>query len=83
MIKECSEEEEVGDIGRLYTTLKRIGLKDMKKGRQETKVTTAEFRDHFSKVSKDRFKNDPQFIEEVVNSTQDLRGTEKAAEWSV
>ena len=62
--------------------MKRIGLKEVKKGRQETKVTTAKFRDHCSKVSKDRFENDPQFIEEVVSSTQDLRGSEKAAEWS-
>ena len=31
---------------------------------------------------RDRFENDPQFIEEVVSETQDLRGTALAEEWS-
>ena len=82
VIGECNQAEEVGDIGRLYKTLRRIGMKEVKKGREETNISTAGFKVHFSKVSKDRFENDPQFIEEVVSETQDLRGTELAAEWS-
>ena len=34
VIRECSQAEEMGDVGRLYRTLKSIGLKGMKKGKQ-------------------------------------------------
>ena len=54
----------------------------MKKAPVETKITTVEFRNHFSKVSKDRFENDPSVLEEAVEEAEDLRGTEKAKVWS-
>ena len=57
-------------------------MKEVKKGKQETNITTEGFKEHFSKVSRDRFENNPQFIEEVVSATQDLRGSALAGVWS-
>ena len=45
------------------------------------KFTTEEFKEHFSKVSKDRFENDPAEIDEAVAEAEDLRGVEKARIW--
>ena len=78
---ECAEAEAVGNAGRLYRGLKKIGLKDMKKDKEETKITTEEFKNHFMKVSEERFENDPQEIEETVDLVEDLRENEKAKEW--
>ena len=53
----------------------------MKKDNEETKITTEEFKNHFMKVSEERFENDPQDIEETVDLVEDLRENEKAKEW--
>ena len=65
----------------MYRGLKKIGLKDMKKDKEETKITTEEFRNHFMKASEMRFENDPQDIEETMDLAEDLRENEKAKEW--
>ena len=64
---ECKDAEDVGDIGGLYRGLRKIGLKDVKKAPVETKLTTVEFRNHFSNVSKDRFEEDPAVLEAAVH----------------
>ena len=45
----------------------------MKKALVETKITTVEFRNHFSKVSKDRFEIDPKVLEEAVEGRKKRR----------
>ena len=60
VVADCVKAEEVGDAGSLYRNLKKIGLRDVKTGKQETKLTTEQFRDHFKKVSEDRFEMIPR-----------------------
>ena len=43
-----------------------------------TNVTANEFKDHFQRVSCERYEVDPTVIEGVVNGVRDLRGTAEA-----
>ena len=81
VIGECVRAEEVGDTGGLYRGLKKMGMRDVKKAKQDTKITTPEFRDHFKRVSDERFENAPQDIEAAVRRVRDRRGEPASVEW--
>ena len=77
VLNECVAAEEKGDIGGLYRGLKKLGVRDMKKDTGGTKLTTEEFRNHFKKVSEERFENKPEEIE------ADFREGEEAERWRI
>ena len=81
-MSECVRVEKVGDSGSLYRGLKKLGLRDVTTAKKDTKLTTEKFREHFKKVSNDRFENDPAEIERAVERCEDLRGTEESKWWS-
>ena len=45
-----------------------------------TNITTDEFKQHFQAISKDRFENNPEDIEETVNMIDDISQTDRAKE---
>ena len=81
VLGECESAEQRGDIGGLYRRLKKLGVRDMKKDMKGTNVTTPQFRDHFKRVSEEKFENLPEDIERVVDMAEDLRHGEEAQEW--
>ena len=81
IISKCKEAGEKGEFGTVYKTLRELGKRDWKGPEQTTKITTAEFKTHFEKVSKDRFENTPEEIDKVVDEVIDISRTEKAGEW--
>ena len=82
IIVECREAGERGDSGTVYRTLRDLGKRGMTKATDTTNLTTAQFKDHFSSISKDRFENPPHEIEEIVNQVKDISETEVAKRWS-
>ena len=66
----------------MYRTLRDLGKRGMTKATDTTNLTTAQFKDHFSSISKDRFENPPHEIEEIVNQVKDISEMEVAKRWS-
>ena len=83
IIKECQEAGEKGDSGTLYKTLKKLGTRGFKTAPETTTITKEEFKDHFQRISKDRFENDPEIIFEAVDKMEDLRDNEEARRWAI
>ena len=83
ILTECESAEQRGDVGGLYRGLKKMGLRGMKKEMQGTSLTTEQFRNHFKKVSEEKFENRPEDIEKAVDMAEDLRNGEEAEEWRV
>ena len=81
IISKCKEAGEKGEYGTVYRTLRELGKRDWKGPEQTTTITTDQFKEHFQKVSRDRFENTPEEIDEVVNEVVDISRTEKANEW--
>ena len=81
IINECKDAGERGDSGKMFKTLKKLGTKNIKKDTNTTNINTNQFREHFKKVSCERFENTPEEIDETVRRVRDLRGTEKADQW--
>ena len=77
VIEECSEACEEGKMGKMYKALNELGRRGMK-AQEGTNVTVGEFKEHFQRVSCERYEIDPGVIEEVVAGTKDLRGTAEA-----
>ena len=78
---ECESAEQRGDTGGLFWGLKKLGLRGMKKEKKGTSISTAQFCDHFKKVSEVKFENRPEDIEKAVDLLEDLRSGEEAEEW--
>ena len=70
-----------GDQGAMYKALRQLGKRGMKKVSASTTITRDGFKDHFSKVSAERFENTPEEIELAVQETVDLRGDPRTMEW--
>ena len=81
-IRECQEAEGRGDSGKMYKVLKDLGRRDWKGPTDSTTITKEEFREHFKKVSEERFENTPDEIERAVNRVTDISNTDRAREWS-
>ena len=73
------EASETGKIGKMYKNLRRLGGRDKPAGRSTT-VTVKDFKEHFERVSKDRYEEDPRVVNEAVGKATDLRGDPKARE---
>ena len=81
ILEECNAAGERGDSGLMYKTLKKLGSRNIKQETNTTNIKTEEFREHFKKVSEERFENSPEEIEEVAKRIKDISDTEKAKEW--
>jgi hypothetical protein len=81
-IRECQEAEGRGDSGKMYQVLKDLGKREWKGQTDSTTLTKEDFREHFKKVSEQRFENTPEEIERAVDKVTDISGTDKAREWS-
>ena len=77
VIEECREACEEGKMGRMYKTLENLGRRGMK-AQEGTNVTVSEFKEHFQRVSCERYEVDPGVIEEIVGKVEDLRGSAEA-----
>ena len=77
----CEGASSRGDLGGMYKSLRTLGSRGVKKVKTGTTITKEEFRDHFKKVSEDRFENLPEDMERVVDRAPDLREHEKTKGW--
>ena len=78
-IRECELACVQGRVGDMYKCLRKIGMR----GRPAAKGTTVnanEFKEHFERVSKDRYEEEPSMIVETVNRAKDLRMDVRAQE---
>ena len=78
-INECEEACAEGRVGDMYKCLRKIGMRGKPAGRGTT-VTAKEFKEHFERVTKDRYEESPRVIEEAVGRARDLRMDERAIE---
>ena len=64
-------------MGKMYKMLNDLGRRGAKP-REGTNVTVNEFKEHFQRVSCERYEVDPGVIESVVEGARDLKGTVEA-----
>ena len=76
VLKESESAEQRGNVGSLYRSLRKLGLRGVK-----TSLTTGQFKEHLMKVSEERFENLPEDIEKAVDTAKDMRQGEEALEW--
>ena len=78
MVENAKEAEQTGNIRKLYQTLRRIGVKDASSIEDEF-FSPEEFKEHFSKVSEDRFERP---VNEILNTAEktSLRDDARAKE---
>ena len=79
-IEECKEACERGRMGDMYKVLRVIGRKSWKKAPVSTSITASEFKEHFERVSEERYEREPGEIRATVERACDLRMDEKARE---
>ena len=82
IIQECKEAGESYNTSQMYKSLKKLGTRGQTKSSATTKLTKDDFKVHFSKISANRFENNPEEIDEVVNKINDIRNTEEARTWN-
>ena len=70
-----------GDSGLMYKTLKLLGKRGIKEVKKTNTITKEAFKDHFSKVSAERFENPPEEIEKAVEGAEDLRNDPRTDGW--
>ena len=78
----CENAGERGDTFEVYKNLKKLGGRGLTKTAATTNLTKEEFKEHFQKVSKDRFENTPEEIDRIVNEVEDISQTDEAKMWS-
>ncbi|KAI8486755.1 hypothetical protein Bbelb_355030 [Branchiostoma belcheri] len=78
-IRECKEACETGKIGQMYKLLKQVGTKGRKAPNSWT-IEVKDFKEHFERVSRERYEEAPSVLEGVIERVNDLRGTAKAYE---
>ena len=78
-IKECQEACDRGRVGEMYKLLRTIGRKNLKEP-ASVQITAEEFKEHFERVSKERYEVEPSVIRNAIEGVRDHRGDEKAIE---
>ena len=68
----CENAANRGDLGTLCKSLRELG---------ERGVTKEEFREHFTRVSVERFENLPEAVERVLDRETDLRSDDRTRGW--
>ena len=78
-ITECKEACERGRIGDMYKILREVGAKDAKAA-QSVNIGLNDFKEHFERVSRERYEVEPRVIQEVIENARDLREDDRANE---
>ena len=78
IIEECKTAGERGETGAVYKLLKRLGQRGERQAPVSTTLTKEDFQQHFMQVSKDRFENTPEDIDDMVSKIEDVFMTDKA-----
>ena len=78
-IGECREASESGRIGDMYKCLRKLGTRGSKAVRG-CMITAQEFKEHFERVSSERYEEEPGVIQGVIGRVGDLRGNDRARE---
>lgn len=82
ILTNCENAGERGDTFEVYKNLKKLGGRGLTKVANTTNLTKEEFKEHFQKVSKDRFENTPEEIDEIIEEIEDISQTDEAKIWS-
>ena len=77
IVDECTASAERGDMGTVYKTLRNLGTRDSKP-KTGTTITADKFKNHFMKVSQDRYENDPGELGAAVGYYRHLRAFQQA-----
>ena len=81
ILEDCNDAANRNDAGVVYKNLRKLGKRGMKTAPTSTTLKKEDFKNHFQNVSKDRFENPPEEIENSVNQMRDISGTAEAREW--
>ena len=79
IIEVCEEASRRGNIGEMYEALRKLGGRG-RKAQEGNNITTEEFKDHFQKITQDRYEVEPQEIERAVEGVRDMREDQRAVE---
>ena len=79
IIEECREACATGRVGEMYKVLRALGRRGKQAG-ASNHITVDAFREHFARLSEERFEEDPEVVEAAVGEARDLRGDERAEE---
>ena len=60
----------------MYRILRKLGTRGWK-APASTTITNREFKDHFDSVSRDRYEENRETLDEVIGRVRDLRGAGK------
>ena len=67
IIEEAKDASERNDWGKMYKTLKKLGLRDDKRSAPSEQFSAEEFKTDFEKVSKERSEHTSEEIQEVIS----------------
>ena len=81
LIDECESASETGNTRKMYDLLKKLEHRGKTTAPTGTTLTKEDFKEQFKKVSEERFENNPEDIDKVLEEVEDIRDTEKAREW--
>ena len=78
-MEECREACATGRVGDMYKVLRELGRRGKPAGASHH-ITVDAFKDHFARVTAERFEEDPEVVEVAVGGLRDMRGVEEAEE---
>jgi exonuclease III len=80
-VGECEEAQNNGNLGEMYKILREMGVGTYKKAPATTStITTEDFRQHFSGVSRERYEVEPAELRAAVERVPDISRTDLARE---
>ena len=82
ILNDCKNAGERGDQGTVYKHLKQLGTRGITKAPETTNISTEQFKKHFQDISKDRFENSPEDVEEIINLIEDISNTDEAKNYA-
>ena len=78
IIDEAIDAYDRQDRGTMFRLLKKLGGRACKQGTKSDFFTSAEFKEHFEKVSINRFENDEETTMRAAEEVPDRRNEQKA-----
>ena len=79
-IDRCEEACAEGRVSDMYKVLKELGMRGKQMAGRGGGLTSAEFKEQFESVSRERHEEDPEVLEVAVRNARDLRGEASARE---
>ena len=78
VIKECTEEYQRGNTGKMYKKLRELGKRGKCEMRSGSTITKEQFKEYFEEISGTRYELPPQKIEKAVEEIEDMRTSARA-----